>query len=113
MLNTISWDDFEKIDLRTGTIIEAENFEGLRKPAYKLLIDFGTLIGRKKSSAQITRHYNCNALIGRQVIAIINFPPKQIAGFFSECLVLGIYDENRDVILLKPERTVSNGLKIG
>ena len=112
-MNTISWDDFEKIDIRTGTIIEAINFEGLRKPAYKLLIDFGTIIGKKRSSAQITSHYNCVELLGTQVIAIINFPPKQIANFFSECLVLGIYDENNDIILLKPERNVSDGLKIG
>ncbi len=112
-MNTISWDDFEKIDIRTGTIIEAENFEGLQKPAYKLLIDFGTLIGKKKSSAQITSHYKSEELLGQQVIAIINFPPKQIASFFSECLVLGIYDELKEVILIKPERNILNGLKIG
>ena len=112
-MNTISWDDFEKIDIRTGTIVEAENFEGLQKPAYKLLIDFGILIGKKRSSAQITSHYSCGELFGQQVIAIVNFPPKQISNFFSECLVLGIYDENKDVILVKPERNVSDGLKIG
>jgi tRNA-binding protein len=112
-LSTISWNDFEKIDIRTGTIIEANNFEGLRKPAYKLLIDFGILIGKKRSSAQITSYYSCEELLGQQVIAIVNFPPKQISNFFSECLVLGVYDETQDVILLRPERKTANGLKIG
>lgn len=112
-MDTISWVDFEKLDIRIGTIINVENFEGLRKPAYKLIIDFGHLIGKKKSSAQITKHYNGEELLGQQVVAIINFPAKQIANFFSECLVLGIYDENKDVILLKPDRNISNGLKVG
>jgi tRNA-binding protein len=112
-LDTISLEDFKKFDIRTGTIIKAENFEGLRKPAYKLVIDFGNSIGNKKSSAQITKHYKCEELLGQQVVAIINFAPKQIANFFSECLVLGIYDENKDVILLKPDRNILNGLKVG
>lgn len=109
----ITWDDFEKIDIRTGTIITAEDFPKARKPAYKLLIDFGETIGRKRSSAQITTHYRKEDLINRQVIAVVNFPPKQIADFISECLVLGVYDENNDVILLHPDRPASNGQKIG
>jgi len=109
---TISWADFEKIDLRTGTIVEANDFPDARKPAYRLVIDFGSL-GRKQSSAQITVHYTPGELVGRQVIAVVNFPPKQIAGFASECLVLGVYDENNDVILLEPGMAVANGMKIG
>lgn len=108
----ISWNDFEKIDIRTGTITEAKEFIKARKPAYQLTIDFGEL-GMKKSSAQITKFYSVASLIGRQVIAVVNFPPKQIADFISECLVLGIYDENKDVVLISPEQSVSNGLKIG
>ncbi len=108
----ITWQDFEKIDIRTGTIIEVNDFLKAKKPAYILTIDFGSL-GIKKSSAQIKHHYHKQQLLGRQVIAVVNFPPKQIATFFSECLVLGVYDENNDVILLQPQRTVSNGLSIG
>jgi export-related chaperone CsaA len=99
--------------MRTGTIIEVKDFPEARKPAYQLLIDFGPELGQKRSSAQITVHYNREDLTGRQVIAVVNFPPKRIAGFVSECLVLGIYDENKDVILLTPGKPVSNGLKIG
>ena len=110
---TINWNDFEKIDLRVGTIIAVNDFPKARKPAYQLTIDFGSAIGMKKSSAQITVHYKKEDLLNRQVIAIVNFPPKQIAGFISECLVLGVYDENNDVILLAPERDVKNGQKIG
>lgn len=110
---TITWDDFVKIDIRTGTITEVNDFPEARKPAYRLTIDFGQEIGVKKSSAQVTAHYTKDDLLNRQVIAVINFPPKQIAGFRSECLVLGVYDENNDVILLKPDRPTSNGQKIG
>ncbi len=110
---TINWDDFEKVDMRAGTIIEVNDFPKARKPAYQLLVDFGTEIGIKRSSAQITTHYSKEELLNRQVIAVVNFPPKQIANFTSECLVLGVYDENNDVILLKPERPVRNGQKIG
>ena len=109
---TISWNDFEKIDIRVGTIIEVVDFPKARKPAYKLTIDFGE-IGVKQSSAQITKFYGPEMLVGHQVIAVVNFPPKQIADFYSECLVLGIYDENKDVVLLQPKHPVSNGLKIG
>jgi tRNA-binding protein len=109
----ITWDDFEKIDIRTGTIIEVNDFPKARKSAYQLTIDFGAELGIKKSSAQITTHYKKEDLLNRQIIAVVNFPPKQIATFISECLVLGVYDENKDVILLQPERTVNNGHKIG
>lgn len=110
---TINWSDFEKIDIRTGTILDVQDFPAARKPAYKLTIDFGEETGIRRSSAQITVHYNKQALIGQQVIAVVNFPPKNIAGFMSECLVLGVYDENNAVILLRPGLPVKNGLKIG
>jgi tRNA-binding protein len=111
-METISWTDFEKIDIRVGTIVEAKEFPEARRPAYQLTIDFGEL-GIKRSSAQITRSYKIQELIGQQVIAVVNFPPKQIASFFSECLVLGVYDENKDVVLLEPKQSVSNGSKVG
>ncbi len=110
---SISWSDFEKIDMRIGTVIAVNDFPKARKPAYQLTIDFGSTIGIKRSSAQITVHYPKETLLNRQVIAVVNFPPRQIANFISECLVLGIYDENNDVILLQPERPVQNGQKIG
>ncbi len=108
----ISWDDFEKVDIRSGTILEVTDFPKAKKPAYQLKIDFGPL-GIKQSSAQITRHYEKNALIGKQVLAVVNFPVKQIANFFSECLVLGVYDSEGAVILLQPERVVENGQRVG
>jgi len=114
MMNSpITWSDFEKIDMRAGTIIEVSDFPKARKPAFKLKIDFGSEIGIKQSSAQITRFYNKENLLNRQVIAVVNFPPKQIADFMSECLVLGVYDENKDVILLQPGQPAANGMKIG
>lgn len=109
----IDWDDFEKLDIRVGNILSVHDFERAKKPAFQLEIDFGEKIGIKKSSAQITVHYAKQDLINRQVIAVVNFEPKNIAGFMSECLVLGIYDENKDVILLKPDKAAANGLKIG
>lgn len=109
---TISWDDFEKIEIRTGTILEAVDFVNAKKPAYQLSIDFGEL-GIKHSSAQITHHYTKEELTGKQIVAVVNFPPKQIANFFSECLVLGIYDEHNEVVLLKPDKPVKNGGRIG
>ncbi|MDB5205390.1 MAG: tRNA-binding protein [Flavisolibacter sp.] len=112
-METISWNDFEKIDIRVGTIVEAVEFPKAKKAAYRLTINFGDEIGLKKSSAQITKHYSVESLKGQQVIAVINFSPKNIAGFISECLVLGIYDENKEVVLLSPQMPVSNGLKIG
>jgi len=111
-MNTISWSDFEKIEIRAGTIIEALDFPEARNPSYKLMIDFGEL-GIKKSAAQITKHYSKEELVNKQIIAVINFPPKQIANFFSECLVLGVYAEDKEVVLLQPERSVLNGKKIG
>ena len=108
----ISWDDFEKIDIRTGTILEVNDFALARKPAYQLNIDFGEL-GIKRSSAQIKKLYAKEALVGKQVIAVVNFPVKQIANFFSECLVLGVYNENNDVVLLQPSLPVKNGSRIG
>jgi len=108
----INWDDFEKIEIRSGTILEVTDFPKAKKPAYQLSIDFGPL-GIKNSSAQITHHYTKEQLINKQVIAVVNFPPKQIANFFSECLVLGIYDENNQVILLQPDKPVRNGQRIG
>lgn len=111
-MDTITWQDFERIDIRVGTITEAKEFPKAKKPAYQLTIDFGEL-GIKQSSAQITHFYSSSALAGQQVIAVVNFPPKKIADFMSECLVLGIYDENKNVVLLQPQQKVSNGLKIG
>jgi tRNA-binding protein len=112
-MSTISWNDFEKVDIRSGTIIDVKDFPEARKPAYQLWIDFGPELGIKKSSAQVTVHYNKENLLNRTIIAVVNFPPKQIARFVSECLVLGIYDENNDVILLNVDKPVSNGQRIG
>jgi tRNA-binding protein len=109
----ITWNDFEKIDIRVGTIIDVRDFPKARKPAYRLTIHFGDTIGIKHSSAQITAHYKKEDLLQRQVIAVVNFPPKQIADFISECLVLGIYDENKEVVLLNADKGVVNGAKIG
>jgi tRNA-binding protein len=109
---TITWDDFEKIDIRVGTITEVTDFPKAKKPAYQISIDFGEL-GIKRSSAQITTVYNKEELLGKQVVAVMNFPPKQIANFFSECLVLGVYTDKKEVVLLQPERKVINGWKIG
>lgn len=108
----ITWNDFEKIDIRTGTILSAENFPGLRNPSYKLEIDFGDL-GTKKSSAQITDLYKPEDLIGKQVLAVVNFPKKQIKNFFSECLVLGVYGENKEVTLLTTSLPTKNGMQVG
>ena len=109
---TIQWQDFEKIDIRAGTILEVSDFPQATKAAYKLTIDFGEL-GIKRSSAQITDFYEKQELIGKQVVAIVNFPPKQIANFFSECLVLGVYTDKKEVVLVSPDRRVENGWKLG
>ena len=108
----IQWDDFTKVDIRCGTILSVEVFAKAKKPAYQLSIDFGSL-GIKKSSAQITAHYSIDNLIGKQVVAVVNFPPKQIANFMSECLVLGVYDTQNEVVLLHPSQPVQNGQQVG
>jgi len=107
----IDWDDFEKVEMRTGTVIEADDFPEARNPSYKLEIDFGRF-GVKKSSAQITRLYKKEDLLNKQVIAVTNFRSKQIANFVSECLVLGVVLEDKEVVLLRPERRVPNGCRI-
>lgn len=108
----ITWPDFEKIDIRIGTIISVNDFPNAKKPAYQLAIDFGEM-GIKHSSAQLTHLYKKEELAGRQIIAVINFPAKQIANFFSECLVLGVYNEDNNVVLLQASQPVKNGCKIG
>lgn len=109
----ITWDDFAKVDMRVGTITEVLDFPEARKPAWKLTVDFGPEIGVRKSSAQIKSLYKKEDLLNRQLIAVVNFPPKQIGPFMSECLVMGIYGEGEDVILLQPERPIENGWKVG
>ena len=112
MSSTISWDDFEKVDIRTGTIVEVHPFPAARKPAHILLIDFGDELGVKKSSAQITAHYEADVLIGRQVMAVVNFPPRQIGPLRSEVLTLGFEDEHGDIVLAATERPVPNGKRL-
>lgn len=107
----ITWNDFEKVEMRVGTVVKVEDFPEAKKPAYKLTVDFGAL-GVKKSSAQVTRLYSKEQLLGRQVVCVVNFAPKQIANFSSECLVTGFVLENGDVVLTQPERKVPNGLKL-
>lgn len=109
----LTWEEFEKTEMRVGTIIEANDFPEARKPAYQLTIDFGAEIGIRKSSAQITKRYNKEDLAGRQIVAVVNFPKKQIGKFMSECLVLGAVGQEGDVILLSPDVKVENGLRIG
>ena len=111
-MKEISWKEFEQVELRVGTVIEVKDFPEARKPAYKLIIDFGNDIGLKKSSAQITEHYKKSDLIGRQIIAVINFPPKQIGPFMSECLVTGLPDSDGRVVLISPDQKVENGSKL-
>ena len=110
-MEKITWNDFEKIEMRVGTIIEVNDFPEARKPAYQLTIDFGSEIGIKKSSAQITKRYHKDNLQGKQIIAVVNFPKKQIGKFMSECLVLGSVNDD-EVVLLSSDMKVENGLRI-
>ena len=112
-MKEISWGEFEQVELRVGTVIEVSEFPEARKPAWKLVIDFGEEIGVRKSSAQITDLYDADSLMGRQVVAVVNFPRKQIGPFMSECLVTGFYQPNGAVVLAVPERPVQNGAKLG
>ncbi len=109
----ISWDEFDKIEMRVGTVTNVVDFPEARKPAYQLTIDFGDRIGIRKTSAQITKRYEKDSLVGRQIVAVMNFPKKQIGKFMSECLVLGAVGEEGDVVLLQPDFKVENGLRIG
>lgn len=109
----LTWNEFERTEMRVGTIIEASDFLEARKPAYQLTIDFGNEIGIRKSSAQITKRYQKEDLLNRQIVAVVNFPKKQIGKFMSECLVLGAVGEEGDVILLAPDFKIENGLRIG
>ena len=111
-METIDWNDFARVELRVGTIIEAEEFPEARKPAYKLKVDFGEEIGVRKSSAQITDLYKLDELVGRQVVGVVNFPPKQIGPVRSECLVTGFHRDDGAVVLATPDTAVPNGVKL-
>jgi tRNA-binding protein len=112
-MNTITWEQFEQVELRIGTIVAAEPFPEARKPAYKLTVDFGHGIGRKRSSAQLTHLYTPESLLGRQVLGVVNFAPKRIGPFVSECLVCGFYRADGAVVLAVPEQRVDDGAKLG
>ena len=113
MQKELSWSEFEKVDMRIGTILEVKDFPEARNPAYQIKIDFGSEIGVRKTSAQITKKYNKEELIGKQVVAVVNFPKKQIGNFMSECLLLGSMGQEKEVVLLSSDKPVENGLKIG
>lgn len=110
-MTEISWSDFEKVELRVGTIVKVDDFPQAKKPAYKLTVDFGDF-GIKQSSAQLTVHYSRQELVGKQILAVLNFPKKQIANFFSECLTTGVPDELGTVVLLSPDKKVPNGSRL-
>jgi tRNA-binding protein len=111
-MGEISWDDFQKVELRIGTILEVEEFPEAHKPAWKLTVDFGEEIGTRRASAQITDLYGREKLIGKQVVGVVNFPPKQIGPFMSECLVCGFVQADGSVVLAVPDKTVANGLRL-
>lgn len=112
-MKEISWSEFEAVELRVGTVVNAEQFPEARKPAYKITVDFGPEIGTRRSSAQITDLYAAEELIGKQIVGVVNFPPKQIGPMRSECLITGFYTEDGSVVLAMPERSVPNGAKLG
>ncbi len=112
-MKEINWNDFDKIELRSGTIVQVEEFPEAQKPAYKISVDFGDKLGVKKSSAQITDHYTRYELMGKQIIGVVNFPPKQIGPFVSEFLITGLIKDDGSVILAIPDRKVENGLRLG
>lgn len=112
-MKTITWEQFEKVEFRVGTVLEAEEFPEAHKPSYLLQVDFGPEIGTKKSSAQIKDLYSKNDLVGKQVIAVVNFPPKQIGPIMSECLITGFYREDGSVVLAIPDKKIQNGARLG
>jgi tRNA-binding protein len=112
-MKEITWQEFDQVELRVGTILEVEDFPEARKPAYKLKINFGDEIGIRKSSAQLTHHYSKEQLIGKQVVGVVNFPEKQIGPFMSQCLITGFYDNKGGVILAVPDKKIENGKKLG
>ena len=109
----LTWNEFQKVELRAGTIVAVDEFPEARKPAWKLTVDFGSEVGVRRSSAQITDHYEEKDLLGKQVLAVINFPPKQIGPFMSECLVTGLIQDDGSVVLAVPDKPVANGLRLG
>lgn len=111
-MSDLSWQEFERVELRVGTVTAAEPFPEARKPAFKLTVDFGDEIGERRSSAQITDLYRCEELVGKQVLAVVNFPPKQIGPFMSECLVTGLVQTDGSVVLAVPDRPCANGLRL-
>ena len=111
-MNQITWGDFEKVELRVGTIVEAEPFPQAKRPAYKLRVDFGEQVGLKRASAQITDLYELDDLVGKQVVGVVNFPPKQIGPFMSECLITGFVQDDGSVVLTVPDKPVRNGLRL-
>ncbi len=111
-MSNLAFEDFLKVDIRIGSIVDVQDFSEARKPAYKLIIDFGSEVGVKKSSAQITKHYSKDELLGRQILAVVNFEPRQIGPFMSEVLALGVPDEDGEVVLINPEVSVPNGSRL-